>query len=106
MYHQLIETGVAQKLPIPQDAWLMFSSENHELIRLDLKPGEMIERHENSWRIIFFVLEGCGNLTIEDESHHLNTHQLMAVQPGVQREWKNTGDQVLKLLVVKSIETG
>ncbi len=102
MYNQLIHTGNAQKLPIPQDAWMMYRTDNHEIVRLDLKPGEAIEKHANDWRIVFFVLEGTGTLTVEDQSFELDAHQLMAIQPGLLREWKNGGDQNLKLLAIKT----
>lgn len=102
MYQKLTETDNAPKLSIPQDAWLMFQVSNHEIIRLDLKQGECIEKHSNDWRIIFYVLEGSGRLTINGEDFILNPHQQIAVEPGLMREWYNDGDQVLKLLVVKT----
>jgi len=102
MYHKLIETDNALKLSIPQDAWLMFQSSNHEIIRLDLKPEEGIEKHSNDWRIIFYVLEGSGRLTINGEDFILNPNQQIAVEPGLLREWHNEGDRVLKLLVIKT----
>ena len=102
MAQKLIETNKAQKLPIPQDAWLMFQASNHEIIRLDLKPGECIEKHSNDWRIIFYVLEGSGKLTINDEVLILKAQQQIVVEPELLREWKNEGDLVLKLLVIKT----
>ncbi|MEN8229598.1 MAG: cupin domain-containing protein [Bacteroidota bacterium] len=105
MYQKLTETDNAQKLPIPQDAWLMFQAVDHEIIRLDLKPGERIEKHSNDWRIIFYVLEGSGQLTIEEEQISMTAHQTIAVAPDLLREWQNDGDRVLKLLVIKTRET-
>ena len=102
MVHKLTETQNAQKLPIPQDAWLMFQAPDHEIIRLDLKPGEIVDKHANEWRIIFYILEGSGGLTIVDEEITVAPHQVIAVEPGIMREWQNIGDRVLKLLVIKT----
>lgn len=102
MVPKLTDTQNAQKLPIPQDAWLMFQAPNHEVIRLDLKPGETVDKHANEWRIIFYILEGSGRLSIEDEGFTMVPHQVIAVEPGLMREWQNIGDRVLKLLVVKT----
>lgn len=105
MYQKLTVAGNAKKLPIPQDAWLLFQADNHEVIRLDLKPGVGIEKHAIDWRIIFYVLEGNGSLTIGDEKFSLKAHESVAVQPGLMREWQNDGDQLLKLLAIKTRET-
>lgn len=104
MYQKLTEIETAKKLPIPQDAWLMFQAADHEIIRIDLKPGEGIEKHPNEWRIIFYVLEGFGRITIEDEGISMIAHQIIAIEPGLMREWQNDGDQVLKLLAIKTRE--
>ncbi|MCK5135004.1 MAG: cupin domain-containing protein [Bacteroidales bacterium] len=105
MYQKLTDTGNARKLPIPQDAWLMFQAGNHEIIRLDLKPGECIEKHANDWRIIFYVLDGTGTLIIGDEEFYMKAHQSIAVRPGLMREWQNSGNETLKLLAIKTMES-
>ena len=104
MYHKLIHTDNSKKLPIQQDAWLIFKASNHEIIRLDLKPGEGIEKHIIDWRIIFYVLEGSGMITIDKEDISVTAHQTIAVEPGRVREWQNDGHCTLKLLVIKTRE--
>ena len=104
MYQKLTDTGNAQKLSIPQDAWMMHQFDNHEILRLDLKPGETIDKHANDWRIIFFVLEGRGTLIVDHSSYKMKAHDSMAVKPGLVREWLNHGINPLKLLVVKTRE--
>ena len=99
MYHSKTDTDNSEKLPLPQDAWLLFQFDNHEVIRLDLKPGEGIDAHANPWRILFYVLQGEGSLTIHKEQTILKTNQSIAVKANVVRSWLNTGNQVLKLLV-------
>ena len=104
MYQKLIHTDNIKKLSIPQDAWLIFQASNHEIIRLDLKPGEDIEKHVNDWRIIFYVLEGSGRITINEEDISLTAHQTIAVEAGRVRAWQNDGACTLKLLVIKTRE--
>ncbi len=104
MYHKLISTENATKLPIAQDAWMLFSFENHELVRLHLDVGESMENHINEWRIVFFVLQGSASLDVEGTEYKLEEEQSIAVQAGRQRFWTNRGDRPLELLAIKTKE--
>jgi len=75
---------------------------NHELIRIHLDPGASIDDHINDWRIIFFLLQGEGELNVEGKVHHLLTSQSIAVEAGRSRFWQNTGQEELQLLVIKT----
>lgn len=102
MYLKTLGTENAKKLPINQDAWMLFQFENHEMIRIHLDPGSSIENHINEWRIIFYLLQGEGDLNVEGEIRHLTKHQSIAVEAGKKRFWSNTGEEELQLLVVKT----
>jgi quercetin dioxygenase-like cupin family protein len=104
LYHKAIDTGAAEKLPLSREAWKLFSFDNHEVLRLDMKPGDSMENHTNDWRVIIYVLEGAGILNIEGVEHPLIAHQAVAVAPGVNRFLSNTGEVTLKLLVNKTKE--
>jgi len=104
MYQIPSSTDKATKLPIDQDAWLLFSFDDLEVIRLHLAPGESMENHINEWRIIFFVLRGAGALDVEGEVYELEAEQSIAVMAGKERFWSNRGDQILELLVIKTRE--
>jgi quercetin dioxygenase-like cupin family protein len=106
MYQEIIQIENAEKLPLPQDAWILHRFENHEIIRLDLAKGEAIEDHVNPWRIIFYVLEGEGILNVEGKEEHLNANQSMAVEAGKSRYWRNSGGDLLRLLVIKTKNSG
>lgn len=106
MYQKILHTGNATKLPLSQDAWLMYQFEDHEIIRLDLKPGEGIDKHVNDWRIVFYVLAGKGTLNVEGKDFQLISNQTIAVESGLNRYWKNTGADTLCLLVIKTKEKG
>jgi quercetin dioxygenase-like cupin family protein len=102
MYNQPTDTGSALKLPLDQDAWMLFRFHNHEVIRLHLAPGTSIANHTNDWRIVFHVLGGEGTLDVEGTIHHLGEQQSIAVEAGKERFWKNPGKQNLELLVIKT----
>ena len=104
MYHQAIDTRAAEKLPISLEAWKLFSFDNHEVLRLDMNPGDSMDKHSNDWRVIIYVLEGTGVLNIEGVDHPLSAHQAVAVAPGINRFLSNTGEVTLKLLVNKTKE--
>lgn len=104
MYQNLINTNNAIKLPIPQDAWLLYKFDNHEVIQLHLAPGKSMDNHINEWRILFFVLHGSGLLDVEGALYDLGEQDSIAVEAGKERFWKNTGTQTLELLVHKTKE--
>jgi quercetin dioxygenase-like cupin family protein len=104
MYQKPTSTESAKKLPLVQDAWLLFSFDQLEVIRLHLAPGDSMENHINEWRIIFFVLRGSGTLDVEGKVYDLGQEQSIAVEAGKKRFWNNSGDQTLELLVMKSRE--
>jgi len=90
MHQKPTSTDTAKKLPIDQDAWLLFNFDKLEVIRLHLAPGESMENHINEWRIIFFVLRGAGD------------EQSIVVEGGKERFWTNREDRTLELLVIKT----
>ncbi|MBE9518240.1 MAG: cupin domain-containing protein [Bacteroidetes bacterium] len=102
MYQRSINTENATKLPIAQDAWLLFNFDKLEVIRLHLAPGESMENHINEWRIIFFVLRGAGSLNVEGKLYELGEEQSIAVKAGKERFWTNREDRTLELLVIKT----
>jgi len=104
MYHKPTSTENATKLPLPQDAWMLYRFDNHELIQLHLSPGESMEKHINEWRIVFFVIRGSGLLDVEGTEYKLEEEQSIAVKPGLERFWKNSGEGNLELLAIKTEE--
>jgi len=104
MYNKPTNNENARKLPINQDAWLLFNFDKLEVIRLHLAPGESMENHINEWRIIFFVLRGAGSLNVEGNLYELEKEQSIAVEAGKNRFWSNSGGQPLELLVIKTRE--
>lgn len=93
----------AQKLPIPLDAWKLFSNDFNELVILVLKPNEILPAHENDLDVIFYLLEGEGILDVEGNIHNLGKDDCIHVRKSLLRGWQNNGASDLKLLVVKQL---
>ncbi|HSC00295.1 MAG TPA: cupin domain-containing protein, partial [Burkholderiaceae bacterium] len=49
---------------------------------------------------IYYVLDGCGVLTLDDASHLMSAHDYVYVPPGVRHSFTNTGLAPLVFLVV------
>ena len=102
MYREVTDLVSATKLPIPQDAWMLFQFPDLEVIQLHLAPGAAVDKHTNPWRIVFYVLKGKGTLNVEDGLHTLVSQQSIVVEAGKSRFWYNPGPETLELLVIKT----
>ncbi len=97
----IVKLETAPRVPFKIEGRIMFANEQAELIHLTLKRREVLEKHDNSFDVIFYVLEGRGKLMIEDETFNLSANNCISVKTGKTRSWENTGDTNLKVLVYK-----
>ncbi len=97
----IIKLESAPKVPVPFDARIMHSDGPLEVIHILLQPGEGVPPHDNPFDVLFYVLEGQGELAIEDQIQQVAADSLIAIPTGTQRGWKNTGTAPVRLLVVK-----
>lgn len=91
----------APKVPVPFDARIMHNAGPVEVIHILLQPGEGVPPHDNPFDVLFYVLEGSGELTIADQVRRVDTDSLVAIATGTQRGWENTGTEPVRLLVIK-----
>jgi quercetin dioxygenase-like cupin family protein len=91
----------AERVPIQIDARKLCVRPDVELIHLDFAPGESLEKHANPFDVIFFVLEGSGELEIEDEKQQIGKDSTIEVAADLMRGWKNNGAGNLRILVIK-----
>ncbi len=89
------------KVPFDLDGYILHSENQVELVHLLLKPGENLAEHKNPFDVIFFVIQGSGVLTVENDSRELNANDTTKITSDKNRSWKNTGDQDLRILVIK-----
>lgn len=83
--------------------WMLSSSENLSIAERLLAPGvrEIKHYHEKSWQF-FYVLEGVGTMTLDDDEIELNASEAIEVAAGAHHQMMNSGDVDLKFLVVSS----
>lgn len=91
----------APKISPVLDARLMYSGDKADLVHLTLKKGESIAKHDNPIDVIFFVKEGNGNLTLNNEMLEITANDCIPVKTGIQRSMENLNDADLKVLVFK-----
>lgn len=80
--------------------------ENSGSRRLDFRisryaPMAYVEEHKHKVQEqVYYVLEGEGVLTLDDERHLMRPHDYVYVPPGVRHSFANTGTGGLVFLVV------
>lgn len=92
-----------QKHDAPFDAWKIHTGDHTEIVRVRLAPGEMIDHHVNPVTVFFYVLEGQGELTIDEEQLQMAKDDSVRVEQGLNRRWENTGIEPLEVLVIKQL---
>lgn len=89
------------KVPFDLDGHILHSENQLELVHLTLQPGESVSEHKNPFDVIFYVVQGSGTLTVENDSYELSANDTTKITSDKNRSWKNTGDQDLRILVIK-----
>jgi len=89
------------KVPFKLAGYILHSEKPVELVHLLLKPGEKLESHKNPFDVVFFVIEGSGLLTINDEKKQLKSSDTIKVTSEHLRSWENNTQTDLRLLVIK-----
>lgn len=69
---------------------------------ITIEPGYTLPLHTVPVDIFMFVLEGKGRFTIGDERFELTKHELIEGPKDVPHGIENTGNDPLKVLVVKA----
>lgn len=87
-------------LKSPQ-AFLCHKSSEAELVELVMKKGECIPLHLNPVMVIFYVVTGKGDLTVDGETYTMKGGDIAQVFPEEQRAWINNSTEEMKLLVFK-----
>lgn len=70
----------------------------YALRMIELEAGGYSPHHQHDWEHENFVVEGEGQLLIEDTWHDLYPGVVCFVPPNVMHQFKNTGDSTLKFL--------
>jgi len=100
---EVIKYQNAVHVPVAFDGRIMYVSAKVELIHVSLKAGEIIEKHPNPMDVVFYVIAGKGNITVEDSDYSVDKNTTIFVPARLKREWKNTGKTNLRILVLKTL---
>ena len=79
----------------------LFSDNTIELIHLTLQPNDKIKLHKNSLDVVFYVLEGEGELIVENEERHIKKGSCVEVKKNLDRSWENISNLQLCLMAIK-----
>ncbi|GAG88197.1 unnamed protein product [marine sediment metagenome] len=80
----------------------LYSHPNAVIIRLTLKPGESLRRHETPTDVAFYVLEGKGVVLIGDEKKEVEKDTLIESPADIVHCWYNESNEILRVLVIKA----
>ena len=83
------------------NALKLFSDDTVEIIHLTLLPKDKIELHKNSLDVVFYVLEGKGELIVDEEECYIEKGSCVKVKKNLNRSWENIGDLPLCLMAIK-----
>ncbi|MDO8583037.1 MAG: cupin domain-containing protein [bacterium] len=82
---------------------VLYTGPHSQLVAMSIPVGGDIgeETHPNTDQILFFV-DGEGEAILGGESRKVEEHDVVSVPAGTRHNFKNTGDEDLKLFTVYS----
>jgi mannose-6-phosphate isomerase-like protein (cupin superfamily) len=98
---KIVELKNAEKVPFKLDGKKIITRSDSELIHLTLKPGEILEKHTNPFDVLFYVIQGKGIIEAGEETKLVEKDSCIEIALGVERGWTNSGNEDLKILVIK-----
>lgn len=99
MHLTTLET--AEKVPFNLDGRKMFTNEKVELVHLALKPNEEIALHANPFDVVFFILEGKGEVLFETDKIKVHPNTSIFIEKDKQRGMRNDSNSIFRVLVCK-----
>ncbi len=93
----------SEALDVDFDAWKLMEVEDTDIIRINLHPGKILAPHTNDKPVVFYILAGSGDLSIDGEIYNLKPKDSIFIEENRMREWTVTSEVDLEILVVKYI---
>ena len=80
---------------------VLYTGMKMQIVAMNIPVGEDIgeEVHPNTEQVLFFV-DGEGDAILNGEARHFKEHDVVFVPAGTVHNFKNTGDEDLKLFTV------
>lgn len=79
----------------------LLNSDNLEFVKLSIEPDSEIAPHSMPMKVIFYLISGTGLLSFDGTEHNIEKGSIVECEPEQERGWKNIGDDMLEVLVVK-----
>ena len=73
---------------------------NYSLAQFTLEPGKRSKLHKLKSSEIYYVLEGKGELKVDQDTIHLEKYDSVYVPPNSEQFIKNTGSENLRFLCI------
>ena len=73
---------------------------NYSIAQFTLGPGKKSKLHKMSSSEIYYILEGSGDLKIDEDTHHIEKDDSVYVPPNSKQFIENTGSINLKFLCI------
>lgn len=72
------------------------------MVHLTLPPGGIVPLHNMPFEVCFIVLEGSGDLVLNDAGHQVRKDYRILCLPATRRGWRNNStSEALRILVLK-----
>lgn len=101
-YHSVpLETVDMEETKDVMVRWLISDKDNAKnfAMRLfEVGSGGNTPYHTHDWEHQVFVLEGEGEVTIDEKAYSIKKDSVVFVEPNQKHSFRNTGDEVLKFL--------
>lgn len=78
-------------------------SNNCEFVFLEINPNSKIEKHSLPIPVTFFVITGEATLILNQQEIKVCAKDLIEAEPNLDREWINSSDEKVELLVIKHL---
>ena len=79
---------------------VIHTGEHSQLVLMSLKPGEEIGEEIHQVDQMLFFVDGEGEAILSGETKSFKEHDVVYVPAGTKHNFKNTGDEPLKLFTV------
>lgn len=96
------EKASKQDTPHGVDVRKLFDSEHVQVVEIQLMRGESLKKHITPVDVVFYVLEGEGEVEIGDERAAVKTDDLIESPKGVPHRLLNESSPAFRFLVMKT----
>ena len=73
---------------------------SYSIAQFTLESGKKSKRHKISSSEVYYILEGSGDLIINEDTHHLQKDDSVYVPPNSRQFIENTGSDSLRFLCI------